>query len=200
VWDIIQKGTYDILQETSYVKDGIARLVVEMAKREWPQQWPTFLSELFSLAQGPGFESQTELVLLILLRLTEDVVTFQSIESASRRKDLHQALTANVGEIFELLSKLLHVEVLTYQRHVAIPNPGPDDHRQALVHCRLSQSILSTLNAHVDWVNINHIMAQEGRLLEQFCLLLTDEPLRLAAADCLLQVGKKEYYLNMHLQ
>ena len=42
-----------------YIKDGIARLVVEMVKREWPQQWPNFLQELTGLAQV-GQEYQIE--------------------------------------------------------------------------------------------------------------------------------------------
>ena len=42
-----------------YIKDGIARLVVEMVKREWPQQWPNFLQELTDLAQV-GQEYQIE--------------------------------------------------------------------------------------------------------------------------------------------
>lgn len=47
------------MAEPSYIKDGTAKLVVEMVKREWPQQWPTFLQELTSLATR-GNEYQIE--------------------------------------------------------------------------------------------------------------------------------------------
>lgn len=55
----------------SHIKNALSRIVVEMIKREWPQQWTTLLSEL-SEACSKG-EAQTELVLLIFLRLVEDV-------------------------------------------------------------------------------------------------------------------------------
>jgi len=53
----------------------VSRLVVEMMKREWPQQWPELLNELHQLSKlGP---TQTELVLFIFLRIAEDVATLQ---------------------------------------------------------------------------------------------------------------------------
>lgn len=61
--------------EESHMKDALSRVVVEMVKREWPQQWPGLLSEL-SDASASG-ETQTELVLLVFLRLVEDVALLQ---------------------------------------------------------------------------------------------------------------------------
>lgn len=53
----------------------VSRLVVEMMKREWPQQWPGLLEELHLLSKrGP---TQTELVLFVFLRIAEDVATLQ---------------------------------------------------------------------------------------------------------------------------
>lgn len=40
------QGTMDLLKEQIYIKDALSRIVVEMIKREWPQQWPSMLSEL----------------------------------------------------------------------------------------------------------------------------------------------------------
>lgn len=59
----------------SHIKDALSRIIVEMVKREWPQQWTTLLVEL-SEACTKG-EAQTELVLLIFLRLVEDVALLQ---------------------------------------------------------------------------------------------------------------------------
>lgn len=58
-----------------HMKDAVSRVIVEMVKREWPQQWPGLLSEL-SEACSCG-EIQTELVLLVFLRLVEDVALLQ---------------------------------------------------------------------------------------------------------------------------
>lgn len=34
-----------------YIKEGIARVVVELLKRMWPQNWSTFVAEIFSLQE-----------------------------------------------------------------------------------------------------------------------------------------------------
>lgn len=186
------------MNETSYIKDGTARLVVEMVKREWPQQWPNFLQELTDLSKD-GQEYQTEvtphyllnlhttnfifqLVLLVILRLTEDVAVFQSVEAA-RRRDLQQALTANTTEIFDFLSRLLRIQVTAYHDRAL------SGAKEASFHCRLAQSAIAVFQAHVEWVPINHIMSHDGQLLVLLCNLLSEEHFRLPAADCLLQVN-----------
>jgi len=58
-----------------HLKDALSRIIVEMIKREWPQHWPTLLQEL-NMASGQG-TSQAEVVLLIFLRLCEDVALLQ---------------------------------------------------------------------------------------------------------------------------
>lgn len=62
-------------QRKLHIKDALSRIVVEMIKREWPQQWPTLLAEL-NMASVQG-TSQAEIVLLIFLRLSEDVALLQ---------------------------------------------------------------------------------------------------------------------------
>lgn len=63
------------VSDEPHMKDALSRVIVEMIKREWPQQWNSLLSEL-SAACHNG-EVQTELVLLIFLRLVEDVALLQ---------------------------------------------------------------------------------------------------------------------------
>lgn len=46
----------------------------------------------------------------MLLRLTEDVVVFQSVD-ATRRRDLYQSITANMETIFDFLAQLLEQQV-----------------------------------------------------------------------------------------
>ncbi|EEC10159.1 chromosome region maintenance protein 5/exportin, putative [Ixodes scapularis] len=42
-------GTEPLLVEQAHVKDALSRLLVEMVKREWPQQWPSLMDELHAL-------------------------------------------------------------------------------------------------------------------------------------------------------
>ena len=53
--NLLSSGTLDILQEEAHIKDALSRVVVEMIKREWPQQWPQLMDELNALcAIGVG--------------------------------------------------------------------------------------------------------------------------------------------------
>lgn len=72
---LLRIGVEPQLQDQNHIKDALSRVVVEMIKREWPQQWPTLLAEL-SAACEHG-ESQTEVVLFVFLRLVEDVALLQ---------------------------------------------------------------------------------------------------------------------------
>lgn len=101
---LLQEGTEPLLQEEAHIKDALSRVVVEMIKREWPQQWPTLLAELSQTCTRG--ESQTELVLLVFLRLVEDVALLQTLESNQRRKDIYQALNTNMAEIFSFFFKI----------------------------------------------------------------------------------------------
>lgn len=62
-------------QKETHIKDALSRIIVEMVKREWPQQWPTLLVEL-NMASVQG-AIQAEIVLLVFLRLCEDVALLQ---------------------------------------------------------------------------------------------------------------------------
>ena len=58
-----------------HMREALCRPLVEMVKREWPQQYPEFMTDMDQLAaKGP---LHTELVLRVFLRLAEDVATFQ---------------------------------------------------------------------------------------------------------------------------
>ncbi len=47
----VWQGTHDLLSEHAHIKDGLTRIVVEMMKREWPQQWPSLMQELDQLCK-----------------------------------------------------------------------------------------------------------------------------------------------------
>ena len=63
-------------------------------------------------------ESQTELVMLILLRLAEDVITFQTLPT-QRRRDIQQTLTQNMDNIFSFILAILQINVDDYRKLVS---------------------------------------------------------------------------------
>uniref|UniRef100_A0AAR2JCZ8 Importin N-terminal domain-containing protein n=1 Tax=Pygocentrus nattereri TaxID=42514 RepID=A0AAR2JCZ8_PYGNA len=168
--ELLTNGTFPILEEQSHIKDALSRIVVEMIKREWPQHWPDMLKEMETLTSFG--ETQTELVMLILLRLAEDVITFQTLPT-QRRRDIQQTLTQNMDSIFTFLLSIL-------QQHV-------DEYRRlAKAHCRVGIATLNTLAGYIDWVALVHITNDNCHLLEILCLLLSETELQLEAAECLL--------------
>ena len=62
-------------------------------------------------------EAQTELVMLILLRLAEDVITFQTLPT-QRRRDIQQTLTQNMDNIFSFMLAILHINAEDYRKVV----------------------------------------------------------------------------------
>ncbi|XP_039995576.1 exportin-5 isoform X2 [Xiphias gladius] len=176
---LLSNGTHSILEEESHIKDVLARITVEMIKREWPQHWPDMLKEMEALtSQG---EAQTELVMLILLRLAEDVITFQTLPT-QRRRDIQQTLTQNMESIFSFMMAILQLNVEDYRKLKGLP----EHELQARAHCRVAVATLNTLAGYIDWVSLVHITSGNCHLLEILCLLLSEPELQLEAAECLL--------------
>ncbi|XP_029963079.1 exportin-5 [Salarias fasciatus] len=176
---LLLDGTHSILEEESHIKDVLSRIIVEMIKREWPQHWPHMLKEMEDLtSQG---EAQTELVMLILLRLAEDVITFQTLPT-QRRRDIQQTLTQNMENIFGFMIAVLKVKVEDYRK--AKGEPGEEVNARA--HCRVAVATLNTLAGYIDWVSLVHITAGNCHLLEILCLLMAEPELQLEAVECLL--------------
>jgi exportin-5 len=116
--------------------------------------------------------------LIVLKRLL-----FQTVESAQRRRDIYQALTANMGEIFAFF---LH---LILEHFHAIKGLHEDIQEPELkVHAHVVQVVLLTLTGFIEWVSISHIMANDGQLVQILCLLLEYESFQAGAVECLLQV------------
>uniref|UniRef100_A0A673H862 Importin N-terminal domain-containing protein n=1 Tax=Sinocyclocheilus rhinocerous TaxID=307959 RepID=A0A673H862_9TELE len=175
---LLSDGTHPILQEECHVKDALSRIVVEMIKREWPQHWPDMLKEMEALtAMG---DAQTELVMLVLLRLAEDVITFQTLPT-QRRRDIQHTLTQNMDSIFTFLLGILQLHVNEYKKMRKV-----DSENRAKAHWRVGVATLNTLAGYIDWVALVHITNDNCHLLEILCLLLSEPELQLEAAECLL--------------
>lgn len=175
---LMESGVNDLVSEVTHIKDGISRIVVEIIKREWPQQWPNLLAELEVLC-GKG-DTQTELVMFVMLRIVEDVAVLQNLEQNQRRKEIYQALIAQMDTIFCFLLTLLERHYQAYCASTA------EDVK--LRHSKVCQSVLATFNAFVEWVPMSHIMANNHYLVRCLCHLLSDEKMQLHAAECLLSI------------
>ncbi|CAG2062987.1 unnamed protein product, partial [Timema podura] len=210
---LLAAGTELGLQEHNHIKDALSRVIVEMVKREWPQQWSTLLSEL-SEACTCG-ETQTEIGSAYIPASSGGCCPFtgkyrtsilflnwliwcsgqgyavrvgkKTLESNLRRKDIYQALTTNMSEIFTFILRIIEEHCRQFQALSSQLN-----HPAMAAHARVVQVALLTLTGFVEWVSISHIMSNDGRLLHVLCLLLADPHFNTSAAECLLQIVNRK--------
>lgn len=184
VMKMMAEGTDHLLVEQSHIKDALAKLLVEMIKREWPQQWPLLMDELNNLAVLG--ETQKELVLLTFLRLAEDVVDLQTVQG-QRRRDLYQALVANLSAICGFLVRTLDTHYTRY-RDLRDLQKADENNQELSLHRQLTETTLLTMAGFVEWIPLGEVTGSGGLLPRIFCFLLSDRNLRIQAAECLLQV------------
>ncbi|XP_061424287.1 exportin-5 [Lethenteron reissneri] len=187
VMGLLSKGTKHLLEEEPYIKDAVSRLMVEMIKREWPQQWPEMLQELFATSKLG--ETQAELMLLVLLRLAEDVVAFQALPQ-QRRRDIMQALTHKNVMLLGFLLDILIEHSNKFQQ--LKDSPTEEAQKQATTHCRVACATLATLAGFVEWVNMTHLAFKDCALLRTLCSLLGEPRFQLEAAECLLLIVRRK--------
>ncbi|CAN7999544.1 unnamed protein product [Ixodes hexagonus] len=184
VMKLFTEGTEHLLTEKTHIKDALSKLLVEMIKREWPQQWPSLMEELHALCLVG--ETQKELVLLTLLRLAEDVVELQSVQG-QRRRDLYQALTSNLPDMCSFFLNTLDAHYTKY-RDLKERASTEEEKTELALHRQLTETTLQTLSGFVEWMPMAQVMAGDRLLPRIFCFLLGDDRLRICAAECLVQI------------
>ncbi|ELU03767.1 hypothetical protein CAPTEDRAFT_151775 [Capitella teleta] len=183
---LLASGTLNMLHEEAHIKDALSRVVVEMIKREWPQQWPSLMQELDALCSiGP---TQTELVLLILLRLAEDVLIFQTVPN-QRRREIMQGLTSSLSQLHEYFLRTLDLHFDAYLKTNSLTE---DQRTEAAMHCRVTASVVNTLTGFVEWIGWSYLAEQNGHLFQVLCSMLADPHLQLPAAECLLLICSRK--------
>ncbi|CAO3574799.1 unnamed protein product [Mortierella alpina] len=201
VMSLAAEGSLPMLTEQAFIKEKIARLFVEVVKREWPGTWDdmdAFLRQLY-------FKDETarEMALLILRSLCEDVCVYDDAVAGLRKKDLrtgllvimasesvlkehypdgvkghHNEVTLMVGEPgndgwISRLSLLLQELLPKCQNQTATP---ADE--------KITLSTLKTLASALDWVIATSIST--AAIVPLICqsMLSPSEKIRLAGAEC----------------
>ncbi|GIY22636.1 exportin-5 [Caerostris darwini] len=183
---ILASGTGPVLEEEVYVKDGMSKIIVELIKREWPQQWTSLLDELHHICKMG--DAQTELVLLIFSRLVEDIVQFQNIPE-KRRREIYTYLSSFVFRFFEFFSATLFENYEKYIDKKQLDSSIAD--KETLICCKLIQVTLDTISIFVEWVSIECIKGNRI-LFSLLCKMLSVPDFRLKAVICMLNVVERK--------
>ncbi|CAB3983469.1 exportin-5 isoform X2 [Paramuricea clavata] len=177
----IQGCTNSLLDEPTYLNDVIAKLTVEIMKREWPQNWPDIIDNLSEISQkGP---SQLFTVLRTLLCLAEEATNVEGDLPPARRKDVMSSLICILEDLFKFFVKTLQLAVEKIKQMKA--QTGDVKYKEVLLQKFLAESVLTTLCGYVEWVNIKFLVQENAILLQTLCLLLQEDEIRAKAAECL---------------
>jgi len=192
---LLAQGSGNLPDEPVHIKEALSRVIVEITKREWPQNWSSLLPDLNSIC-GLG-DVQTEMVLMILLRLAEDVISMDNNLQSNRKKQITQELNIQAQGLFDFFIQTLQTNTTKYRTlKNRIQSGDLSCKAQAAVHQRLAEQTLITLTGYLDWVKHVVLFTQNCIILQMLCLLLEEDSLKIAAVDCLLIIVNRKGKYN----
>ena len=165
--------------EQRYVKEKVSSLVNEVAKRDWPQEWPEYFDALVNISKVGG-DGQRQIVLLVIRRLVEDVTTFSNDLSKKRCDQLMAELKSKAKPMLAFITGGLVTQrqEWTHSHH---PAAG-----------QLAVALIETLSVFLSWVNGGVLFdCNTPELLMSF---LDDvHQLRMPAAEALLLLMERDH-------
>ncbi|XP_020614458.1 exportin-5-like [Orbicella faveolata] len=188
---LLAQGSGSLPDEPLHIKEALSRLIVEITKREWPQKWGSLLPDLNSIcALG---DVQTEVVLMILLRLAEDVISMDSNLQPTRKKQITQELHTHMDGLFTFFIETLQKNTAKFRTLKSeIQSGDVSCQAQAAVHQRLAEQTLLTLTGYLDWVKFGVLYVQDCIILQMLCLLLEEDALKIPSCECLLIIVSRK--------
>lgn len=166
-----------------YIRNTLARCLVEMIKRDCFEKTNIALDEIIFMTQNFGQiensdrnATEIELVLLVYRFLNEDLTIYAQMIQAHRRRQLFSQLQKRLNDLLPCLIRLA-TELLNVQQHFE----------------RLTHTCLLAVNSFLVWVDYQHFEQYELFLCELFLKFfqLPSVTLRHASFECLLSLVNK---------
>ena len=180
----VRKDVLDILAsppqagDTGFVREKIASLVNEVAKRDWPNEWPEYFDALVRISNVG--DPQREMVLLVIRRLIEDVTTFSRDLTKNRCDQLMGELKAKSKQLMAFLTQGLQAQQKAWNAN----------HSEAAG--KVAVRIIETLSTFFSWVAPSIIF--DAKVPALLCSFLGDvHKLRMAAAEAILHLVEQEH-------
>lgn len=93
-------------QKETFILNKFNIVLVEILKKEWPQDWPTFISDLVQASQTISMDVCRN-SLNILRRLNEEIFIYSKNMTTIRKKYLQDQLKTEYVQIFQLIKNIL---------------------------------------------------------------------------------------------
>jgi exportin-5 len=174
-----------------YLKTSVCLTYLELIKREWPQNWPSLLDELYQIS-SKSFQHLN--FILNLFKLMADEFVLNNINlPVSRRKDINQYLNANMQQIFDFFLNTLESSYRLYMKHKQ-ENPHLLNENHIVVS--LLQACFECLSYYVDWIQIQIVLSRNALLIELVLNLLNDQYVCIHSAKCLIVLVSRRGQAN----
>jgi hypothetical protein len=169
------------LMEPIYIRNALAKCLIEMIKRDCFEKMNTTLEEIVLMTQGfsqidDNNSIQLELILLVYRFLNEELTIYAQSIQIHRRRQLFNQLQKRLNDILPCLIRISNdlLNVL--------------DQRE-----RLTQTCLLAVNSFLLWVEYNHFEQYELFLCELFLKIFQQNSVKLrhASFECLLSLVNK---------
>eukprot|EP00808_Paulinella_micropora_P005230 g8346.t1 len=161
----------------------VAAIVAELAKRDWPQRWPSFVSDL--LATQHHSPVAEEMCLLVFRDLAQEIAGFNPHLPSKRRREVRIGLLASLEQILSFAFHAMAKHLSLYKT----ANPQTSERWQAkqVVH-----AALQTLAAFLEWTSDPPEALYQSPVIKGLCELLSTADFTLLGADVLtLLLSKK---------
>ena len=167
--------------EPIYIRNALAKCLIEMIKRDCFEKVNTTLDEIVLMTQSFGQieennSTQLELILLVYRFLNEELTIYAQTIQIHRRRQLLTQLQKRLNDILPCLIRFSNDLLNLTEQHE-----------------RLTQTCLLAVNSFLLWVEYNHFEQYELFLCELFLKFfqLNSVKLRHASFECLLSLVNK---------
>ena len=164
-----------------YIRNALARCIIEIIKRDCFDKTNTALEEIISMTQTMGQIQETnclqlELVLLVYRFLNEELTIYSQSIQIHRRRQLLNQLQKRLTDILPCLIRISNDLVNFIEQYE-----------------RLTQTCLLAVNSFLQWVEYNHFEQYELFLCELFLKFFQSNSVKLrhASFECLLSLVNK---------
>lgn len=161
-------------QEDTSVKNKFVQALVVMFKLEYPEEWPSFFSDLFMLLKSTGSTPAGLVMVDMFLRIMASIDQLV-INSDAVRSSAEIAHASDIKEAMKVHCVNTYVEVC-YSIIVTFRTSCPP----------IAKSCLDNLRAYLAWIELPLIV--NNRFLPLFYELLSSEDLREEVCECLYEI------------
>ena len=166
----------DILVGPKVIRETISSLLAELAKREWPQLWPSFCNDILGLINTNYTEAYVGIRALHLLAQDACSSEFNTCMPTKRRNQVLQGINKHLPVIIKSLYIVLN------QQYSIFNSDRSAKKAEILIVCALE-----CLGVFVEWMQIDSCFEPGCNLLEVFSVLIKDSshPIRMASAKAM---------------